>query len=154
MRSETVPLTTPMPCLQPCIAAKRLSKSATSGPSSFPHWPLRRVFTRRCSSALPKIGQAGNGFVRTGLPPSRASIFISPLQVDAHVDAAVAGRANASQFAKAQMLIEAISARVQCAQAQMRAGRTEAAKSCEIALDHLTAKSAALTALQQINVQV
>ena len=33
MRSETVPFTTAMPCVQPCIAAKRCSNSATSCPS-------------------------------------------------------------------------------------------------------------------------
>ena len=46
---------------QPCIAAKRLSNSATSVPWSRPQWPLRSVRSRRSSSGLPKIGQCGNG---------------------------------------------------------------------------------------------
>src|ERR1035438_3435269 len=68
-RRETVPLTTPMPCLVPCMAAKRCSNSATSGPWCLPHLPLRSARSRRASSGSPKTGQAVKGRVRTGVPP-------------------------------------------------------------------------------------
>src|ERR1041385_912612 len=75
IRNETVPLTTAIPCLQPCFAAKRFSNLATSRPSSLPQLPLRSTSSNRFSSVLPKTGQAGKGRVRTGLPPSRASLI-------------------------------------------------------------------------------
>src|ERR1039458_5465437 len=71
-RRETVPLTTPMLCLAPCMAAKRCSNSATSGPWCLPHLPLRSARSSRASSGSPKIGQAVKGRVRTGVPPRMA----------------------------------------------------------------------------------
>ena len=79
IRSETVPLTTATPWPQPCIAAKRRSNSSTCWPSSLPHSPLRSVRSRRSSSASPKMGQEGNGRVRIGDPPNRASTMSSEL---------------------------------------------------------------------------
>jgi len=73
IRSDTVPLATAIPCRQPCASANRRSNSPTCGPSSLPHCPLRSVASRRSSSARSKTGHAGNGRVRSGGPPKRAS---------------------------------------------------------------------------------
>src|ERR1019366_5329568 len=73
-RSETVPLTTPMPCLTPCMAAKRCSNSATSGPLSLPHLPLRSARSSPSSSGSPKTGQVVKGRVRSGVPPRTAKV--------------------------------------------------------------------------------
>ena len=61
---------------------------------------------------------------------------------------AVRERADARQFTKAQMLIEAIGAHVQRAQAKVGAGRAEAAERLQILFDHAPAITAALAAFQ------
>src|SRR5215510_8967262 len=96
IRSDTVPFTTAMPCLQPCIAAKRLSNSATSRPCNRPHFPLRNTRNSRRSSSLSKTGQDMNGRVRVGF-------LVIDSQALAHVDDIILP----DQFMKAQPLVKA-----------------------------------------------
>src|SRR5438874_5309890 len=98
MRNDTVPLTTPIACLQPCMDAKRRSNSATCLPSRRPQLPLRNVPSSRRSSALPKIGQPVNGRLRTGFPPKSANL-IQELEAHSRNEAAAQIRAKNDRHA-------------------------------------------------------
>jgi len=68
MRRETVPLTTAMPCLQPCMAAKRFSKFGDLPAIQSSHFRCA-AFAVGVSLRLAKMGQGVISRVRTGLPP-------------------------------------------------------------------------------------
>ena len=75
MRRETVPFTTAMPCLQPCIAANRFQIRRPPSVEPAPLAAVQRA-EEAFSSGSPKIGQVVKGLSRTGGPPNRASITL------------------------------------------------------------------------------
>ena len=68
-----VPLTTAIQYVVPWKAANSSSNASTCVPELRPHTPNRNTSNSAFSSTPSQTGQVGNGAVRTGVPPSRAS---------------------------------------------------------------------------------